>query len=114
MFQKLFSSIRAFPHIKEALSENGRGSFSRYACAFILINATAWVWYMIFKTHVLPDFSSLSLYVPATLATLYGSNQVKNVVTAWKGGKPDDDGSKPGDNDDSKKTLDNGDKQQYT
>jgi hypothetical protein len=112
MFSRVLNYIKSLslPHIKEALSENGRGSFSRYACAFILINATAWVWYMIFKTHVLPDLSSLSMYVPATLATLYGSNQVKNVVSAWKGKADDkaDDGSL--ENKDQK-VLDNGDKQ---
>jgi hypothetical protein len=88
-FIKCFS----FPHIKSALSEKGKGSISRYLCAFIVVNATAWVWYMIFKTHVLPDMSSLAMYVPATLATLYGSNQVKNVVSAWKGNSVDDGGN---------------------
>jgi hypothetical protein len=86
MLSKIFPLIKSWgSHFKDAFSENGRGSFSRYACGFILINATAWVWYMIFKTHALPDLTGMAMYVPASMGTLYGANQVKNVVGAWKG-----------------------------
>ena len=85
MLTKLIQVIKPLAgHFKEALSENGRGSFSRYACAFIIINSVAWIWYMLLKTHGLPDMTSMSYFVPATLGTLYGANQVKNVVGAWK------------------------------
>lgn len=81
-------------HIKGAFSENGIGSFSRYACAFVLVNAVGWVWFSMFKSHVLPDFTGLTLFVSSCLATLYGTNQAKNVVAAWKGGP--DPGTNPG------------------
>lgn len=81
-------------HWKQALSENGEGSFTRYACLFILINAAGWVWFSMFKSHVLPDFNGLTLFVSSCLGVLYGTNQAKNVVAAWKGGP--DPGTNPG------------------
>lgn len=94
MLRKIIEFIKSLfsllpEHVREALSdEKGQGSFARYACAAILLNAIGWVWYVILITHGLPDFTGLTLFVSACLTTLYGTNQAKTVVAAWKGNSP--------------------------
>lgn len=73
------------PPIREVLSENGVGSFSRYTCFIVVIAATVWVSYLVGKNKALPDLSGLSLYVTGIIATLYGLNQAKGVASAIKG-----------------------------
>lgn len=77
------------PPLKEVLSENGVGSFSRYSCFVVVVAATVWVSFLVFKNKALPDLSGLSLYVTGLVAALYGINQAKAVVSAIKGNATD-------------------------
>lgn len=81
-----FSGLTDFlpVHIKEALSEDGVGSYSRYAGAFSVIIAALWVSYVVLKTAHLPDMGGVATWV-ATGNSAYAANQAKKVASAIKG-----------------------------
>jgi hypothetical protein len=85
MFKSLLGRVHLPDHFKQALSEDGVGSFSRYAGAYGIVVASLWVFYAIVKAggHI-PDLSGVALWVTSTSAP-YGANQAKKVAAAIKG-----------------------------
>lgn len=74
-----------FPaHLREALSEDGVGSYSRYAGAFSIVVAAIWVTYVVVKTGHLPDLGGVATWVTSGQAP-YAANQAKKVASAIKG-----------------------------
>jgi hypothetical protein len=84
MFQfikKLWRFKSIFPPLREVLSEDGVGSYSRYT-GFMLVLATIfWITYLVIRTHVLPDLEGPALFIGASQSS-YGLNQIKNVAAA--------------------------------
>lgn len=78
-----------FGHVKEALSENGVGSYSRYAGAAVTLSVIGWVSYIVAKTHALPDLGGAATLLAGGNAA-YATNQAKKVAEAIKGAKPVD------------------------
>lgn len=78
-------------HIKSALSENGIGSYSRYAGAFVTVSVVGWVTYLVLKTHALPDLGGATAFLAGGNAA-YATNQAKKVAEAIKGSIPTDPG----------------------
>jgi hypothetical protein len=60
---------------------DGTPSLSRVATAILVAFAMGWVTNIVWKTHALPDFAGLALFV----GTLYGLNKSADFLTAWKG-----------------------------
>jgi hypothetical protein len=84
MIKALFGKLRLPAHLREALSEDGVGSYSRYAGAFSVVIAAVWVSYVVFKTHALPDLGGAATWV-ATGNSAYAAGQAKRVAAAIKG-----------------------------
>jgi hypothetical protein len=82
LLSKLFSILPQ--HIKEALSEDGVGSYSRYAGAFSIVIASFWITYLVIRTGHLPDLGGAATWV-ATGQSAYAANQAKKVASAIKG-----------------------------
>lgn len=85
-FKELLKSLSGmFPtHLREALSEDGVGSYSRYAGAFSIVVAAMWVTYVVVKTGHLPDLGGVATWVTSGQAP-YAANQAKKVASAIKG-----------------------------
>lgn len=78
--------------IKDAHSENGKPSFSRWAQGMIVYNTIAWVWYSVIKHGgAIPDLTSPAIFVTGAAAGHYGIGQVKN----WVNGKKNGNGADP-------------------
>ena len=57
---------------KGVFSDGDQPSFSRVATGFVVAFSLGWVSNIVWKTHALPDFAGLALFV----GTLYGLNRV--------------------------------------
>jgi hypothetical protein len=55
---------------------DGTPSFSRVATGIIVAFALGWVSHIVARTHVLPDFAGLALFV----TVLYGANKIGNIL----------------------------------
>jgi hypothetical protein len=53
-------------------SDGDTPSFSRVATGFVVAFSLGWVSHIVWRTHALPDFTGLALFV----GTLYGLNRV--------------------------------------
>lgn len=71
-------------HLKEALSEDGQGSYSRYCGAASVVASIAWVTYLVFKNHALPDLGGVAGFIASGNAA-YAANQAKNAVNKIRG-----------------------------
>lgn len=79
------SKFKGFlPPLKEVLSENGVGSYSRYSGMIIVLATIAWVTYLVIHNHAMPDMAGPTAFV-AGGQTQYAASQVKHVVAAVKG-----------------------------
>lgn len=75
---------KALAHIKETLSEDGIGSYSRMIGATVVLVALAWVTYIVIKTHALPELDGVA-YLIGGGNTPYFVNQAKKIAGAIKG-----------------------------
>lgn len=66
--------------IRRAFSENGEPSSSRILTALVVFFACGWVTSIVARTHALPDFAGLALFI----GTLYGVNQAGKVIAGLK------------------------------
>jgi hypothetical protein len=91
MFGRLFSKISiAMPaHLKQALSEDGVGSYSRYCGAFSVVVAAIWVTYLMVTTKHMPDLGGPATWITAGQSA-YAANQAKKVASAIKGSSTTD------------------------
>jgi len=64
--------------------ENGKTSFARIGSFISLLAGIAWVSFLVYKNHVLPDLSGVSLFIGVP----YGTNKFSSVVSQFvsKGG----------------------------
>lgn len=76
------------PPLREVLSEDGVGSYSRYSGAVIIVSTIFWITYLVFKNHALPDLDGPAIFI-ASGQTQYAANQIKGIARAMKGGNPD-------------------------
>lgn len=79
--QKLWKWKSVFPPLREVLSEDGIGSYSRYTGFMLVIATIFWVTYLVFRTHTLPDLEGPALFIGASQSS-YGLNQIKKVAEA--------------------------------
>lgn len=79
--KKLWDMRSILPPLKEVLSENGVGSYSRYTGFAIVMATIGWVSYLVIRTHALPDLSGPALFI-ASGQSSYGLNQMKHVAAA--------------------------------
>ena len=80
----LFGKIKLPEHIKQALSEDGVGSYSRYCGAFSVVAAVLWVTYIVVTTKHIPDLGGPATWITAGQGA-YAANQAKKVAAAVKG-----------------------------
>lgn len=86
--QSLVGKFKSFlPPLKEVLSENGVGSYSRYSGFLIVIAVIVWVSYLVIRNHAFPDMAGPTAFLAGGQAQ-YAANQVKLVVAAVKGDRP--------------------------
>lgn len=65
--------------LREVFSDDdGTGSFSRCAAAFCVLATISWVCFLVYKNHILPDFSGLTLFNSA----IYGINRAHAALTS--------------------------------
>jgi hypothetical protein len=57
--------------------EDGSPSFSRLATGFMLAFELGWVTDIVIRTHALPDFAGLALFI----GTLYGTNRLAGMFS---------------------------------
>lgn len=82
----MWTAIKSiFSLFKEALTENGRGSYSRLTGASIVFCTLGWVTYLVIRTQALPDLAGATAFVSIGAGTHYAINQVKSVASAIKG-----------------------------
>lgn len=56
-------------------SDNGQPSFSRIGSGLALAFSCGWITSIVMRTHVLPDFAGVCMFI----GTLYGANVAGNV-----------------------------------
>lgn len=87
-FNKLMGlkAVKGFmPPLREVLSEDGIGSYSRYTGFLIVIFTLFWVTYLVFHNHAFPDMDGPTAFV-AGGQSAYAANQVKRIAAAAKTG----------------------------
>jgi hypothetical protein len=68
--------------IKEIFNEeNGKTSFARIGSFLSLLAGVGWVSYLVYKNHVLPDLSGISLFIGVP----YGTNKFTNFIGQFTG-----------------------------
>jgi hypothetical protein len=75
------------PSLRETLSEDGVGSYSRVSGFMVICASLVWVSFLIVRNHVIPDLNGVATFVTAGNSA-YAANQVKRVVAASKTGIP--------------------------
>lgn len=76
--------------IKSALSESdGQGSYTRFSGMLIILAAIAWVTYLVFKTHSMPDMSGVTVFVSGGAGGQYAINKGEDIVNAIRGRSTD-------------------------
>jgi hypothetical protein len=75
------------PSLKEALSEDGVGSYSRYSGFMVICASILWVSFLIVKTHSIPDMGGVTEFITAGNSA-YAANQLKRIAAANKTGVP--------------------------
>jgi len=82
MWNKIILPIAQY--IREALSENDKGSYSRLSGLIAVVSSVGWVTYVVIKTKALPDFGGVTVFITGANAA-YAANQAKHVVSVMKG-----------------------------
>lgn len=85
LISRLANLKNFMPPLKEVLSENGVGSYSRYVGFLIVVSTIFWITYLVLHTKTLPDLVGPTLWVTGAAGGHYAINQGKSVVAAWKG-----------------------------
>lgn len=73
------------PSLREVLSEDGVGSYSRYSGFLVVCACILWVSFLVVKNHSIPDMGGVSTFLAAGQSQ-YAANQLKKVVAASKTG----------------------------
>ena len=79
--------MKIFAFLEGVFSDNGQPSFSRVGAGFALAFACGWVTAIVWKTHALPDFMGLTMFI----GSLYGVNVVGSAFKP-KTNQPDQPG----------------------
>lgn len=74
----------ALAFLKSVFSEDGQGSYSRFASGAIVFSTLGWITYLVIKHGALPDLSGPALFIGAGSA-VYGVNKAEAIVGALKG-----------------------------
>lgn len=74
-----------FPPLREVLSEDGVGSYSRVTGFVIIVSTLGWVTFLVIKNHAFPDMTGPTAFM-AGGQTQYGLNQMKRIAAAVKTG----------------------------
>ncbi len=82
------------PPLREILSENGVGSYSRYSGFLIILATIGWTTYLVWHNHAFPDMTGPTAFVAGGQAQ-YIANQAKNMIAAAKSGKAELTGGEP-------------------
>jgi hypothetical protein len=82
-YNKLKSML---PPLKEVLSEDGIGSYSRYTGFIVVLATVGWVTFIVIHNHAFPDMAGPSSFM-ATGQAQYVANQVKRIAAAAKSGE---------------------------
>lgn len=89
--KSVFSKVKSLeallpPPLREVLSENGVGSYSRYTGFLIIAFTLGWTTYLVIKNHAFPDMTGPTLFISGGAGSQYAINQIKNVAAAAKSG----------------------------
>jgi len=68
--------------LREAFSDGGSASASRLMMAYHALIGSAWVTFVVYKNHTLPDAVTLT-GITAFVTAPYAVNAFKNAVTAF-------------------------------
>ena len=72
------------PFWRGVFSDGGIPSFSRVASGALVLVSIVWVTIIVLRTHTLPDFVGLALFISA----LYGINRASTAAETIKTGRP--------------------------
>lgn len=85
----MFAHIKKFasvlPPLKEVLSEDGVGSYSRYSGFVVILATICWITFLVIKNHAFPDMAGPASFMASGQAS-YVANQAKRVTAALKSG----------------------------
>jgi hypothetical protein len=65
---------------REALTENGKGSYSRLTGSAIVFFTLGWITYLVIRNKALPDLGGASLFISVGAGTHYAINQVTAAI----------------------------------
>jgi hypothetical protein len=68
--------------VKQVFSENGQGSYSRSASGIIVASVIAWVSYVVFRSHTIPDLTGPAAFLTTGVGVHYGTNKAPDILTA--------------------------------
>jgi hypothetical protein len=72
--------------LRSVFSESdGTGSWSRLGSLFLTVAIIGWVTHVVLKTHAIPDLGGPAGFLAAGNGSLYGTNQLKSIVSAITG-----------------------------
>lgn len=87
--KNIVTRIVAF--VREVLSENGVGSYSRIASCIITLCTCGWITFLVIVNHTLPDLGGATLFLSGGVGAHYGVNKIQGIAGALK-----KDSSQPG------------------
>lgn len=70
-------------YLKQLFSDSGEASFSRLGSSVALAAGCGWISFVVWKTHALPHFQGLTIFI----ATLYGLGKAGETVQRVGGKK---------------------------
>ena len=72
--------------VRSVLSESdGTGSWSRCGSLLLALATITWVSYVVCRTHAIPDLQGPAWFLTTGTGSLYGTNQLKSIVSAFTG-----------------------------
>jgi hypothetical protein len=74
-------------YLRECISEDGVGSYSRLSGLLVVLSSIAWVSYVVIRTHSIPDLGGVTGFI-AGGNSMYAANQAKKIASAIKGTAP--------------------------
>lgn len=78
--------------LKTVLSEDGQGSYSRFAGFLIVVATLGWITYLIIMTKTMPDLTGPTAFITVSSGSHYLTNKASDILSAFKGKTPEQNG----------------------
>lgn len=75
--------------LKTVLSEDGQGSYSRFAGFMIVLATLVWVTYLVIKNKVMPDLTGPTAFITVSSGSHYLTNKASSIISSITGKNTD-------------------------